>query len=112
MVNPDEEVPEGWTSPDSIFRHAVVTEVNSRIFSSVAGPSPRAHQATIHPLSVHRLPVYLSECRHSSSPMPTGTGVAHACPVWMHVDACTDVHTPGEVQAGPELESGAERTQS
>lgn len=62
MVNPDEEVSEGWTSPHGIFRHAMVTAVNSRIFSSRAGPSPRPHQATNHPPSAHRLPVYLSEC--------------------------------------------------
>ena len=110
MVNPDEEVPEGWTSPDSIFRHAVVTAVNSRIFSSVAGPSPRAHQATIHPLSVHRLPVYLSECLRA--PGWHTQGHTHAGPIWMHGDVGMDVRTPGELQAGPELESGAERTQS
>lgn len=81
-------------------------------------PEPVPAPAPTRPPSAHRLPVCLSEGHHGSSPMPTGTGLAHtqvhahACPVWMRVDAYMDVHTPGELQAGPELELGSERTQS
>ena len=74
---------------------------------------------TDHVPFVHHLPMDVGllstfSC-HCSPPTSAGTRVAHAhvrtraCPAWMYVEACADVHTQAGPRARPELELGTER---